>query len=74
MLKRNEEAVASYQKYLTRKPEDADAWTHQGIALVELKRDAEALASFDRAVALHPTERRCMEPPRQRAFPAETLR
>ena len=53
-LKRFEEALASYERVLALKPDNADAFNNRGSALGELKRFDEALASFDKAIALKP--------------------
>ena len=42
----------SAEKALKLRPDDADALNNRGNALLELKRPAEALASYDRALAI----------------------
>jgi len=54
-LKRFEEALASYDRALTLRPEYVEALYNRGRALYELERFEEALASYDRALALRPT-------------------
>jgi predicted O-linked N-acetylglucosamine transferase (SPINDLY family) len=53
-LKRFEEAVASYDRALTARPDFADALFSRGNALHQLKRYDEALESYDRALAVRP--------------------
>ena len=53
-LKRPAEALASYDKAIALKPDDAEAHYNRGNALRDLKRPAEALASYDKAIALKP--------------------
>ena len=53
-LKRPAEALASYDKAIALKPDDAEAHNNRGNALRDLKRPEEALASFDKAIALKP--------------------
>jgi tetratricopeptide (TPR) repeat protein len=48
------EALASYDKSLHHRIDDAQVWRNRGNALVELERYAEALTSYDRALAIHP--------------------
>jgi protein O-GlcNAc transferase len=50
-LKRFEEALASYDRALTVRPDYAEALFNRGGTLHELKRFEEALASYDRALA-----------------------
>ena len=54
MLKRTDEALASYDRALALKPDYAEAFYNRGNALQELKRTDEAVASYDRALALKP--------------------
>jgi hypothetical protein len=49
-----DEAVASYDKAISLKPDYAESWSNRGIVLQELKRLDEALASFDKAISLKP--------------------
>ena len=53
-LKRHDEALASYDRALTLRPDYAEAHYNRGNALEELKRHDEALASYDRALTLRP--------------------
>src|SRR5262249_15465386 len=49
-------ALASYDRALAIKPDDADALYNRGIALRSLKRFEEALANYDRALAAKPDQ------------------
>ena len=51
-LKRFEEALASYDRALTVRPDYAEALCNRGVTLHELKRFDEALASYDRALTV----------------------
>ena len=51
---RLDEALASYDRALTLRPDYAEALYNRGNILRELKRFEEALASYDRALALRP--------------------
>ena len=53
-LKRLDEALASYDRALSLRPDHAEALNNRGSALQELKRYDEALASYDRALSLRP--------------------
>ena len=53
-LKRPEEALASYDKALAIRPDDAEGLNNRGIAFQDLKRPEEALASYDKALAIRP--------------------
>jgi tetratricopeptide (TPR) repeat protein len=53
-LKRFEEALASYDRALTVRPDYAQALSNRGTTLRELKRFEEALASYDRALTVRP--------------------
>ena len=53
-LKRFEEALASYDRALTVRPDFAEALSNRGNTLHELKRFEEALASYDRALTVRP--------------------
>jgi predicted O-linked N-acetylglucosamine transferase (SPINDLY family) len=53
LLKRHDEAVASYDRALAIKP-DAETWNNRGYALQGGGRRIEALASFEKALALEP--------------------
>ena len=46
--------LASYDKAIALKPDDAVAHNNRGAALRDLKRPAEAIASYDKAIALKP--------------------
>jgi tetratricopeptide (TPR) repeat protein len=48
------DAVASYDKAVFIRPNNADAWNNRGIALDNLDRYADAVASFDKAIAIRP--------------------
>ena len=53
-LERFEEAVASYDKALSVRPDNADCHAGRGLALHALRRFEGALASYDRALAIDP--------------------
>jgi tetratricopeptide (TPR) repeat protein len=53
-LKRFEEALASYRRALTLRPDFAETLSNHGNVLRELKRFEEALTSYDRALTLRP--------------------
>ena len=53
-LERFEEAVASYDKALSVRPDNADCHAGRGLALHALKRFDAALASYDKALAINP--------------------
>ena len=53
-LKRFEEALVSYDRALTVRPDFAEALSNRGLILHELKRFEEALASYDRALIVQP--------------------
>ena len=53
-LKRYDEALASYDRALSLRPDFAEALNNRGNVLQELKRLDEALASYDRALTLRP--------------------
>ncbi len=46
----------SYDKAIAIRPDYADAWNNRGWALVELGRDAEAVASYDKGLAINPDD------------------
>jgi len=52
----SERAVAAIDRALARRPDWAEAWRNRGSALISLGRADEALAAFERALALNPTE------------------
>ena len=54
VLKNCEDALASYDKALTLKPDLADAWLGRGNVFRILKRHDEALAAYEKALALAP--------------------
>jgi len=49
-----EKALTYYQQASQKEPESWEAWYHLGLALDHLQHYAEALASFERALALQP--------------------
>lgn len=51
-------AEAAYRELLEQVPDYADAWNNLGVLLQRSQRSAEALACFDRLVALEPGEAR----------------
>jgi protein O-GlcNAc transferase len=53
-LGRYQEALASYDRAVSLKPNYAEAYNDRGNTLLSLHRPAEALASYDRALALKP--------------------
>jgi predicted O-linked N-acetylglucosamine transferase (SPINDLY family) len=53
-LRRHEEALASFDRALALKPDDADLHNYRGNTLRELKRLEEALASLEQALAIKP--------------------
>lgn len=53
-LDRYEEALASYDRAATLRPDDARVYYNQGTALLNLGRHEEALARYDRAISLDP--------------------
>jgi tetratricopeptide (TPR) repeat protein len=50
-----ERALALYQDAVKRNPNDAEAWSNMGQVLVRLRRPAEAIPHFDRAIAILPS-------------------
>jgi tetratricopeptide (TPR) repeat protein len=54
MMKRYDEALASYDKAIALKPDYANAHFNRGSALKQLNHFEEALASYDKAIALNP--------------------
>lgn len=52
MMKRYDEALASYDKAIALKPDYPNAWFNRGGTLKQLNRFEEALASYDQAIAL----------------------
>ena len=59
-----EQALASFDKVLAVRANDAAAHYNRGNALKHLGRYLEALASYDRAIALCARQRRCALQPR----------
>jgi tetratricopeptide (TPR) repeat protein len=51
-----ERGVSSLERALALRPESGEAWRHMGVALVDLARDDEAIAAFERALVADPTE------------------
>ena len=51
-MKQYEASVASHDKAIALRPNDAGAFSNRGNALRDLGRHEEALASYDRAIAL----------------------
>jgi tetratricopeptide (TPR) repeat protein len=51
-----ERAVAALERALELRPDFADAWRQKGAALITLGRDTEALAAFELALSLDPTQ------------------
>ena len=52
---RGEEAAENFAAVTARQPGHAEAWYNQGVVLAGLERHPEAIAAFDRTVALRPT-------------------
>jgi predicted O-linked N-acetylglucosamine transferase (SPINDLY family) len=55
-LQRTAEALASFDKMLTLRPDASEAHYHRGQALRDLQRPAEALAALDRALSIKPDQ------------------
>src|SRR5271169_1917592 len=53
-LRRLEDELASYDRAIARKPDDADGYVSRGHVLLNLGRHEDALASFEVAMALKP--------------------
>ena len=53
-LGQREKAIASYDRAISLRPNDAALFSNRGVVLKDLKRFGEALASFDRALAIEP--------------------
>jgi predicted O-linked N-acetylglucosamine transferase (SPINDLY family) len=53
-LRRLEDELASYDKAIARKPDDARGYVNRGRVLLKLKRYEDALASLEAAIALKP--------------------
>ncbi|HXB60992.1 MAG TPA: tetratricopeptide repeat protein, partial [Candidatus Acidoferrales bacterium] len=54
MMKRYDEALASYDRAVALKPDYTNAWFNRGGTLKQLNRFEQALASYDKAIALNP--------------------
>ena len=52
----SERGIASLERAISLRPDFAEAWRYKGSALVSLGRDEEALAAFELALALNPTD------------------
>ncbi len=48
------EALKAYDKAIEIKPDDHEAWTNKGVALVDLGRHKEALKAYDKAIEIKP--------------------
>lgn len=53
-VKRDEEAIAAFDKAIKLKPDLYQAWYARGLVLLSLSRDREAFESFDRATQIEP--------------------
>jgi tetratricopeptide (TPR) repeat protein len=53
-LGRYEEAIASYNRAISIKPNYPEVWNNRGISLDNLGRYEEAIASYDRAISIKP--------------------
>ncbi|NET58802.1 MAG: serine protease [Symploca sp. SIO2E6] len=53
-LGKYQDAIASFDKAIKIKPDDADAWHHRGNALKELGKYQDAIAYFDKAIKIKP--------------------
>ncbi len=54
LLKRNDEALAAYDKALSLKPDLAEAWLGRGNVFMDRKRHDDAFAAYDKALSLKP--------------------
>jgi tetratricopeptide (TPR) repeat protein len=54
--RRYEEAIATYDKLLSLKPDRVDAWNNRGNALTAIGRYQQALESYNKAIALKPSK------------------
>jgi tetratricopeptide (TPR) repeat protein len=52
----SERGLVSLDRALALRPESGEAWRYRGSALTTLGRDAEAIAAFERALSLDPTD------------------
>jgi tetratricopeptide (TPR) repeat protein len=59
-LLRYEDALASCDRAIALRPDDAKAHANRGLVLSRLQRHADALASYDRAIALHPDQAKAL--------------
>jgi Flp pilus assembly protein TadD len=50
-------AISMFQKVVTRKPENADAWNYLGFSNRKLKRFDQALSAYQKALAIEPNHR-----------------
>jgi tetratricopeptide (TPR) repeat protein len=55
-LQRYEEALESYEQVIELAPDNADAWTGQGLILGQLGRIPEAIAALTNALKLNPQQ------------------
>jgi tetratricopeptide (TPR) repeat protein len=55
-FKQNERALEMLEAYLRERPDHADAWSLAGFLRAEKGRTAEAIAAFERALALAPDD------------------
>ena len=53
-MQRYKDALASYDKAITIKPDKYEALINRGIALTKLHRYQDAIASYDKAIAIKP--------------------
>jgi len=53
---KDEAAIGCFDKLLEKKPDYVLAWIHKGDALINVKRYAEAVACFDKALKLNPSK------------------
>jgi tetratricopeptide (TPR) repeat protein len=53
-LGKREKAIASYDRAISLRPNDAALFSNRGVVLKDMRRFDEALASFDRALAIEP--------------------
>ncbi len=55
-LGRHEEAIKSYDRAISFKPDDHESWSNRGISLSNLGRYEEAIESYDRAISSKPDD------------------
>jgi tetratricopeptide (TPR) repeat protein len=53
-LNRYEEALASYDKAISLKPDYHEAWMNRGVSFSKLNRYEEALVAYDKAISIEP--------------------